>query len=62
MLNNLWTKEKQNKFFFQVKNIAGRVLETTRSENPYNAIQLFIKQNVPLLNYDYLETRPWNKK
>ena len=39
------------------KNIAGRIPETTRSENPFNAIQLLIKQNVPLLIYDYLETK-----
>ena len=40
------------------KNIAGKIPETTRSENPFNAIQLLIKQNVPLLIYDYLETKP----
>ena len=40
------------------KNIAGRIPETTRSENPFNAIQLLIKQNVPSLIYDYLETKP----
>ena len=26
-----------------------------------NAIQLLIKQNLPSLIYDYLETKPWNK-
>ena len=44
------------------KNIAGRIPETTRSENPFNAIQLLIKQNVPSLIYDYLETKLLNKK
>ena len=27
-----------------------------------NAIQLLIKQNMPSLIYDYLETKSWNKK
>ena len=27
-----------------------------------NAIQQLIKQNVPSLIYDYLETKSWNKK
>ena len=50
------------------KNIAGRIPETTRNENPfkrnpnthqtkYSSNQILIKQNVPSLIYDYLETQ-----
>ena len=51
---NVWTILK--------KNIAGRIPETTQVKNHLNAIQLLIKQNVPSLIYDYLETKSWNKK
>ena len=44
------------------KNIAGRLPETTRSEIHLNAIQQLIKQNVPSIIYDYLETKSSNKK
>ena len=31
-------------------------------KNYLNAIQLLIKQNVPSLIYEYLETKSWDKK
>ena len=40
-----------------LKNIAERIPETTQSENPFKRHPKLIKQNVPSLIYDYLETK-----
>ena len=39
------------------KNIAGRIPETTRSENPFKRHRTTRQKNVPSLIYDYLETK-----
>ena len=51
---------KRNIFLFDEvkKNIAGRIPETTRSENPFKRYPTtHQKQNVRSLIYDYLETK-----
>ena len=48
---------KAKKKFDKVKNIAGRIPETTRSENPFKRHPTTHQQNVPSLIYDYLETK-----
>ena len=39
------------------KNIAGRIPETTRSENPFKLHPTTHQKNVSALTYDYLETK-----
>ena len=65
----MWTKNhyRETEFLFNHRflttlKLERRIPETTQGKNPFNAIQLLNKQNVPSLIYDYLETKPWNKK
>ena len=64
MLKKRQNEVKRNIFLFDEvkKNIAEEFRKRLEVKIHLNAIQLHVKQNVPSLNYDYLETKPWNKK
>ena len=63
MLKKRQNEVKRNNFLFdEVKTKPEEFRKRLEVKIQLNAIQIIIKQNVPSLIYDYLETKSWNKK